>query len=307
MTSSSYRNPGSSQTINYTIDSDPSVVGLAAEAGALCARLDDPSIYCHTGPLDTDWTRMGIGGGGSSGSLLKDFSVNNARAYPIDSIAVLATGGSANPAGAFNGGGTGNKSILGYPVGLVGISMTSLVSVEYTWRNILGLGGNFFNPPTAAAATVPYLNFIVDFGAGDLRVLTACDGGLNPAVSAAIGSYANPGGLNTLTYSWDNTKAVCIVGAPPAAVPGGVVPIVSVGPGFLENAYSWAALAAANPAAVILDTFPANAVLFPNGDGGMPAGQLISGIVLVSGDSGNVTKTGKRILSWKINGVEVLA
>lgn len=62
MTSSSYRNPGSSQTINYQIDSDPSIApGLAAEANALCFRSDIPSLYAHSGPLDTDWTQVGVG------------------------------------------------------------------------------------------------------------------------------------------------------------------------------------------------------------------------------------------------------
>ena len=60
MTSSSNSVPGSAQTINYTINSDPSLApGLAAEPGALCARTDLPGIYCHTGPLDTDWSPMG--------------------------------------------------------------------------------------------------------------------------------------------------------------------------------------------------------------------------------------------------------
>jgi hypothetical protein len=133
------------------------------------------------------------------------------------------------------------------------------------------------------------------------------DDSLAGAITASIGSYLNPGGLNTLIYSWNSTMNVCIVGAPPAAAPGGVLPTVTVGPSFVENSYPWAALVAANPAAVILDAFPANALLFPTGDGGMPAGQLVTGIVLTSGDSGNVTKNGKHILSWKINGSEVLA
>lgn len=60
MASSSNSVPGSAQTINYTINSDPSLApGLAAEPGALCARTDLPGIYCHTGPLDTDWSLMG--------------------------------------------------------------------------------------------------------------------------------------------------------------------------------------------------------------------------------------------------------
>jgi len=60
MTFNSYRNPGSSQTINYTIDRDPTLPpGIPADDGALVARTDVPSIYYHSGPLDTDWTLIG--------------------------------------------------------------------------------------------------------------------------------------------------------------------------------------------------------------------------------------------------------
>jgi hypothetical protein len=239
-------------------------------------------------------------------NVFPDFSANNARAYVIDQTIVLATGGSANPAGAFNGGGTGNKAIIGHPLGLLGIPAATLLSVEYTWRNLLGPGGPNFNPPTVATNVSPYMNLLVDFGGGDLRVLIICSDSITAAISLAIGSYSNPGGLNTLTFGWSSAMAVVIVGAPPAAVPGGVPPLVTVGPGFLDNAYSWAALVAANPAAVILDAFPGNAALFPLGDGGMPAGALVAGMVLVSGDSGNVIKSGKHVTSWKVNGIELL-
>jgi hypothetical protein len=249
----------------------------------------------------TEVTPNGIGGAAQ-----RDLSVNNAAAYSIDGVAVLRTGGSANPAGAFNGGGTGNKAFFGKPVGLAGLPMSSLSAVEYTWRNLLGGGGPFFNPAGPATVVTPYLNFLVDFGSGDLRVLIACDDALHPLITAAIGTYANPGGLNSLTYAWSSSMAVCIVGAPPALVPGGVAPSVSVGLTFLENAYSWAALVAANPLARVLDAFPGNPVLFPAGDSGMPAGALVPGVLLVSGDSGNVAKSGKLIASWKVNGTELL-
>jgi hypothetical protein len=184
--------------------------------------------------------------------------------------------------------------------------MGALLSVDYTWTNLLGLGGPFFNPPTAATVITPYLNFLVDFGGGNLRVLVACNDQLNPLITAAIGTYLNPGGLNVLTYAWSSAQAVCIVGSPPAAVPGGVVPSVSVGASFLENAYSWAALVAANPLARVIDAFPANPVLSPLGDGGMPVGALVAGIVIASGDSGNVIKSGKALSSWRVNGTELL-
>jgi len=78
MTSSSYRNPGSSQTINYQSDTDPSLPpGIPAEANALCFRSDIPSLYAHNGPLDTDWTLVGSSASESSFALLNyDWEAN---------------------------------------------------------------------------------------------------------------------------------------------------------------------------------------------------------------------------------------
>jgi hypothetical protein len=192
--------------------------------------------------------------------------------------------------------------------GFSGLPLSAIQSLEFTWQNLLGPGGPFFNPPTAPSVTTPYINFVVDFnpgGGGDLRVLLLVDDTLNPAIANTIGTYLNPGGLNTLIYGWTELMNVCIVGAPPAAAPGGVPPAVSVGPAFTDNAFSWAALKAANPSAIFVDAFPANPTLFPNGDGGMPVGAIVPSLVVVSGDSGNVTKSGKHLLSLKVNGMPI--
>lgn len=220
---------------------------------------------------------------------------------------VMRTGSRTNTAGSFNGGGTGNKAILGLR-GFDRKPLSDLVSLEYTFRNLLGPGGPFFSPPGAATVTTPYVNFLVDFnpfGGGDVRVLSLVDDSLSAAITAAIGSYANPGGLNTLTYSWDETKDVLIVLAPPNAVPGGVVPDVTVSTSWTGNAYKWSALKAANPTARFVDAFPATTAS-PTGDGGMPVGAVVPAVALVSGDSGNLVKSGKYVLDFKVNGVPVL-
>jgi len=300
----------------YLIDSDPLTYSFDldenAEIGQILIRTDIPSTYCKTGPAPNDWLQTGNSGGipvVGPGSII-DFSVSRAAAdlFKANQL-VLRTGGTAgspNVIGAFNGGGVGNKSIAG-KYGFGGFNISSLQSIEVTWNNLLGLGGPFFNPPTPGTVQTPYLNFIVDFGGGDLRVVLAMADPLNPAISNSIGTYLNPGGLNTMVYKWDDTMNVCIVGTPPNPVPGGVVPIVSVGPTFLDNAYSWAALKAANPTAKFVDAFPANTVLFPNGDGGLPVGAVLPSILLISGDSGNLSKSSKLVTSYKINGVQVLA
>ncbi len=69
---------------------------------------------------------------------------------------------------------------------------------------------------------------------------------------------------------------------------------VAVGPAWTERAYLWADLAAANPAAVLVDAFPA--------DGGLPAGAVMPSILLCSGDSGTTQRSGKRIQSLTVNG-----
>jgi len=258
--------------------------------------------------LTEEWNAAAVPPSPGGSSAFLGFPVNSAGAEILPGgVLCLRTGSSVNPAGAFNGGGAGNKTFVGL-VGFDGLPMGSLTALEFTWRNVLGPGGANFLPPTAATVTTPYCNLLVDFapspGPGDLRVLICMTDQLAPAISGAIGSYFN-NGLNVLTYSWTSAKAVCIVGVPPAASPGGVAPAVTVGPGFLENAYSWAALVAANPTAKLVTSFPGN-VLFPTGDGGAPVGAILPSILLVSGDSGNVTKSGKRLSGVKVNGVPIL-
>jgi hypothetical protein len=244
-----------------------------------------------------------IGGGTipnylTGGGFSPDFSVNSARVdVQTDGALNLRTGARTNAAGGFSGGGTGNKAITGI-LGLDGGALGSILSAEFTWENVVGPVGPFFNPPGAPTPLSPYLNFVVDFdpnGAGDIRVLVALDDSLNPAITAAIGTYSNPGGLNKLTFRWEASMDVLIVGAPPALVPGGVAPNVSVGASWLENSYSFAALLAANPDAILVDAF--------SGDGGLPAGAITPALMILSGDSGNLTRSGKRLTSLKVNDI----
>jgi len=232
-----------------------------------------------------------------------DFSVNAAAVDTgfADGSIVLRTGARTNSAGAYTGGGTGNKAILGV-FGFDRMPLGLLSAVSYSWRNVVGSGGPFFNPPGAATVTTPYVNLIVDFdplGAGDIRVLVLADDSLNPSVSASIGSYANPGGQNLLTYSWGADQNVLIVNSPLNSAPGGVAPQISVGAAWPENSYKWSSLVSANPHAVLVDAFP--------NDGGMPAGAVMPALLLVSGDSGNLARSGKRVTALKVNGSNVLA
>jgi len=240
-------------------------------------------------------------GSAVSGGFWPDFSVNAAAVDGgyLDGSVILRTGAQANAPGAFNGGGTGNKAIFGLS-SLNGRFLSEFTALKYVWENVDGPGGPFFLPPGGPSVQTPYANLVVDFdpnGAGDLRLLVVCDDSLNAAITNAIGTYAN-NGSNVLTYAWDDSMDVLIVGAPPAAVPGGVAPNVSVGGGWPENSYSFAELVAANPDSVIVSAF--------TGDGGLPAGAVTAGLLLVSGDSGNITRSSKRLTEVKVNGNDVL-
>jgi hypothetical protein len=233
---------------------------------------------------------------------MPDFSVNAAAVdggYSDGSI-VLRTGARTNAAGAFHGGGTGNKAIFGV-LGLHGLPMADLASVSFTWTNVNGPAGPFYSTAFAPSVVTPYLNVLVDFdplGAHNIRVLVMLSDQLNPLITAALGTYSNPGFLDVLTYAWTSAKDCLIVNSTPGTIPGGVVADVTVGPGWLERAYRWGDLVAANPAATLVDAFPA--------DNGYPAGAVMPAITLNSGDSGNTQRSGKRIAAMSVNGNSVL-
>ncbi|HKZ74080.1 MAG TPA: hypothetical protein VJ011_08450 [Steroidobacteraceae bacterium] len=255
-------------------------------------------------------------GGGGAPPPIVALAANTASVdsgYP-DGFVVLRTGSNVNPAGAYNGGGTGNKALLGVP-GFSGLPIAALLSISYTWENLLGPTG----VPGPVSVTVPFGNLIVDFapppGPGDLRVLSLLDRQLAAAISASIGSYADAGPLHTHTWLAVETApgingSVCIIGVtnpPGAATPPGGCPVnVTVGAGQFENTYRWTDLIATNPTAVLVDAFPANAVLFPTGDGGMPVGAVTPAILVVSGDSANIVKSGKRIVALTVNGTPIV-
>jgi len=195
-------------------------------------------------------------------------------------------------------GGTGNKAILGI-AGFHGLPLGWLASIDFSWTNVVGPGGPFYAPPSSGNTTVPWVNLLVDFNPGgpsQIRILVLMDSGLSPAISGSIGGYTNLG--NTITHSWTNLQSVTIVSSPPTPAPGGILPTLYVGPSWPNNSYNFASLVAANPQAILVDCYPA--------DGGMPAGAVLPAILLCSGDSANLTKSGKRIKSLRVNGVQRL-
>ena len=253
----------------------------------------DPGTNGAQGPKGDKGDR----GDRGQASLVPDFSVNAARVdygYADGSV-VMRTGRASNEVGAFHGGGKGNKAILG-AFGFDAVPFSSLSSLSYEWRRVAGSGGPFHVPPEGASVQTPYCNIVVDFGPPvGVKILVVLDDSLAGVITSAIGSYANL--ANSLTYSWNSTKSVLIVGQTPPA-PGGVMPSVSVGGAWQENAYDATALALANPNLKIVDAYTA--------DGGMPAGGVITGVVLCSGDSSNLLEGSYRITSLKINAATII-
>lgn len=227
---------------------------------------------------------------------VRDLSVNEAAVsdgFSEHSI-VLRTTEQVNSAGSFTGGGLGNKAIAGV-VGFDSLPLSVLNSIGFSWENVVGPAGPNFLPPEAITTVTPYMNMLVDFdpnGAGDIRLLNLLTDQLSSTISLSVGTYVNDGS-NRLTYSWTRDQNVLIVGAPPDPVPGGVAPSVSIGASWFENSYSWNALVAANPQAIFVDAYP--------GDGGAPAGAILPAILLNSGDSGTVIKSGKKIIEFSVN------
>ncbi len=227
----------------------------------------------------------------------RDFSVSAAAVdggYSDGSV-VLRTGRATNEVGAFTGGGRGNKAILGV-FGFHNLPLAQLGSVSYSWTRVTGPSGPFATPADGPSVMTPYCNVVVDFGPPvGVRILVLLDDSLAGVITGAIGTYSNA--ANTLTYAWTSAQAVLIVGSTPPA-PGGVFPSVSVGALWAENAYDMTALVAANPHAKIVDAY--------TGDGGLPAGARVSGILLCSGDSGSTTEAGYRIATLTINGSGII-
>jgi hypothetical protein len=278
------------------------------------------TIVDPTGPV----VGLSVSGGSgvAGGECCVDYSVNAAKAYvtcvpDFDSgvrALVLRAGSRTNAAGAYNGGGSGNKAIAGFcrtvaaddmdPLDFDGLFGSDLTGFAYEWKNMLGPVGPKYTPPEPVTTLTPYFNLLVDFGGGDLRIVVLLSDQLAPAVSSAIGAWTWTG--DTVRGEWGSLyggpEGVLLVNAPPNPVPGGVAPIVDVGPTWLDKAYSWTALMEANPTAKLRASFPGNTAYFPSGDGGMPVGAWLPPVLLVSGDSGNVTKSGKLIVDGRVNG-----
>jgi hypothetical protein len=236
------------------------------------------------GPLGSTQVVQGIAGGGADlFAFLNrgDFSVNKAEVENAWSATpVLKTRTGTNAAGGFNGGGLGNKSILGVDVGN-GLPLASLLSLSYTWRPLV---------PYVVTPFKPFVNIIVELGIpapAGFKILV-----VDPSTLAPLDTHTTiDNGDGTFTTSWDaSTNLIQVVNDTPAFPPGTPPPVVDLGPSWLNRSYSLAAIAAAYPAAALRRVSSL--------DGGLPVATVTPAVLLVGGDSGN-----NRIQAWELSSI----
>jgi len=213
-----------------------------------------------------------------------DFSVNKASVENAWSTTpVLKTQTGLNAAGGFNGGGTGNKSILGIDVAN-GALLATLVSVVYTWRPLV---------PYVFTPFQPYVNLIVELGLpapAGFKILV-----IDPVALPALNTCTtvnNGDGTFTTTFL-AAANFIQVVNDVPGYPPGVPVPAVNLAPlgTWLNRSYTLASIVAAYP----LAAFRRVSSL----DGGLPVATITPAMMLIGGDSGN-----NRIEAWELINIQ---
>lgn len=225
--------------------------------------------------------REGVGGGGFDFPNRVDLSVNSARVESANSVyPMLHTQTGGNTAGGYNGGGLGNKSILGIDVGN-GLPLGQLKTVAYTWLNAA---------PFIASFPV-YANLVVDInGDGSVYKIFVIDPSVNPALNVTT-NVTNPDGSVTTTFDAATNYVQVVNFIPP------VVPAVNLGPSWPSQSFRMSDILAAYPNAVLRRA--------ASGDGGLPNGTVTPAFLLATGDSNNNTIRQFRLSAIKFNGVLV--
>lgn len=211
---------------------------------------------------------------------LYDHSVN--RAYgkknaegKIDLICEPFTG---NVAGNFNGGGTGNKAMLGLPA-YNSMALGALSSLEMNYHLFAGIEYD-----TVFQWQVDLAND------GNFKVFLI--GGFTNAAAESTADQTTDG-VGNYRLAWDkNIHNVLVVGGVTGVEPK--VKATATSTAWWELAYSIADILAVYPNAIIKKGV--------NLDGGLPAKEYMSAIWLQKGGSGTTTREHSRISDVKING-----
>ena len=182
---------------------------------------------------------------------------------------------------AFDGGGAGNKGMLGteFVEGMVLGDFASF-SVRYALRT----AGNDH------LLNRPYLNILIDVnGDGSLLKVGVLDAHSNPALNL-LTDVSNAGATDhEYTRSWVGSGKIKIVNEL-----AGVVPSVNLGAGWLNKVFTIPDILAVYPNARLVKAFPA--------DGGLPADLTMPPLWLVIGDSTYVRYSRIIVREVRVNG-----
>ena len=235
-----------------------------------------------------------LGGGGGTFMFPNrlDLSVNNARvSSPYSNRPVLQTSTGTNAAGAYNGGGVGNKSILGFK-GLSGVPLASIVSIVFDWMPLS------ITPP---APLLFYANLIVDLGGGaGIRVFVIdTDPAVVGPLNTGVVTSPAPGVLRmTHTPAVNFVQIVNAFGPVPPAIAPVPVPVAAGAPAgpWQASSFSYASILAAYPGATLIDA--------SSGDGGLPKAPTVTpALMLLQGDSSNLQMRASAMVQMLVNGV----
>lgn len=214
-----------------------------------------------------------------------NLSVNNSTVDNYQGvIPTLRSQTGPNLAGAYNGGGTGNKPILAFR-GYDNLGLGLLTSIEFSWEDLLP-----DSPGVSAVALLPFINLIVDIN-GDGSVIKIFNMSQTLPPTSDTNFTVTNLGLNRYNYDFDplvNTFEVVLGIA-------GVTPVINNGPSWFQQAFLMADVLAVYPNAKLVDV--------DSGDGGMPKDVVTPSVVLAMGGSGNVDAGLKIIEEININGV----
>ncbi len=219
-------------------------------------------------------------------------------------IPSLRTQTGPNLTGAYEGGGTGNKAILGFR-GFTGLPLGSFTGLDFTWEDLIPETTLLLTapvvwdppagPPTVGSSAIgllPFINLIVDMnGDGSLIKIFNMSQTLPPTSDTNF--TVTSLGTDRWNYAFDpavNTFEI-VLGLPPVPV---VDPVIDDGPSWFDKAYLMADVLAAYPDATLID--------IASGDGGMPKDVVTPGIVLAMGGSSNVDAALKIVEQITING-----
>ena len=277
---------------------------LVIEAvGPYDPHVPDPSVG-EVLTWDGEYWAPGPGGGGGPTLVAgrRNHSVNAASIEAFDTTSpIMRTNTTLNGAGGFNGGGVGNKAILGHWIDAP-LALSALASIELLIEQL--------TPEAGLAFTIPYLNAIVELDPvgypGVLAVLSFGDT-QNPL---NLGTYTTPAlnqhrtvwtpGANFLQVVSDKGMGPPQVSTPVPVAGPATVPIshgIAQPSNWNNHDYSLANLVVAYPNARIVNGSSL--------DGGMPRTTKTAGFLVTLGDSSTRIQNSVSLIEWKINGISV--